>query len=68
MEPKTDDQVWPGLYHVVMGARVTGLVGGLLWSKLKVPVAVSCRILPVPWPSSSWMPTWTSKARSRFAR
>jgi len=51
----------------VIGFEVRGLRGGEALSKLKVPGEVSWRSLPVPWPRSSWMPTWTSKAASRFS-
>lgn len=48
MLPKTDPQVWPGLYQVEMGLLSTGLTGGFSLSKLKDPAEVSCRSLPQP--------------------
>ena len=38
-----------------MGLLVTGLTGGEVWGKLKLPGDVSWSNLPVPWPRSSWL-------------
>lgn len=34
--------------------------------KFAVPLAKTWRSLPDPWPRSSWIPTWTSKAGPRY--
>lgn len=53
--PKTPFHDCPGLCQLSIGLPVSGFVGRLCRSKLKTPGEISLSILPLLWPSSSWM-------------